>query len=91
VVGDVIRHEGLDEVVAVVIARLHPELELLAARLADNRKILGVELLGQKLVLVALVDENRSLSRPKTTQFASGSTLAVLITAPMPVVTPQPM
>ncbi len=29
--------------------------------------------------------------RPNTTTFAPGSTLAVLITAPMPVVTPQPM
>ena len=29
--------------------------------------------------------------RPKTTAFAPISTLAVLITAPMPVVTPQPM
>ena len=29
--------------------------------------------------------------RPKTTTFAPGSTFAVLITAPMPVVTPQPM
>ena len=29
--------------------------------------------------------------RPNTTTFAPGSTFAVLITAPMPVVTPQPM
>ncbi len=29
--------------------------------------------------------------RPKTIALAPGSTLAVLITAPMPVVTPQPM
>jgi hypothetical protein len=29
--------------------------------------------------------------RPKTTALAPISTLAVLITAPMPVVTPQPM
>ena len=29
--------------------------------------------------------------RPNTTTFAPGSTLAVLMTAPMPVVTPQPM
>jgi hypothetical protein len=29
--------------------------------------------------------------RPKTTTLAPGSTLAVLMTAPMPVVTPQPM
>jgi hypothetical protein len=28
---------------------------------------------------------------PNTTTFAPGSTLAVKITAPMPVVTPQPM
>ena len=28
--------------------------------------------------------------RPKTTQLAPGSTLAVLTTAPTPVVTPQP-
>ena len=28
---------------------------------------------------------------PKITTFAPASTLAVLITAPMPVVTPQPM
>jgi hypothetical protein len=28
---------------------------------------------------------------PKTMHFAPGSTLAVLMTAPMPVVTPQPM
>ena len=29
--------------------------------------------------------------RPNTTTFAPGQTLAVLMTAPMPVVTPQPM
>ena len=29
--------------------------------------------------------------RPNTTTFAPTSTLAVLMTAPMPVVTPQPM
>ena len=29
--------------------------------------------------------------RPNTTTFAPGSTLAVLTTAPTPVVTPQPM
>ncbi len=29
--------------------------------------------------------------KPNTTTFAPGSTLAVLMTAPMPVVTPQPM
>jgi hypothetical protein len=29
--------------------------------------------------------------RPKTMQLAPGSTLAVLVTAPTPVVTPQPM
>src|SRR5262252_1135095 len=29
--------------------------------------------------------------RPNTTHFAPGSTFAVLITAPMPVVTPQPI
>ena len=29
--------------------------------------------------------------RPNTATFAPGSTLAVLITAPIPVVTPQPM
>jgi hypothetical protein len=29
--------------------------------------------------------------KPKTTTLAPGSTLAVLITAPTPVVTPQPM
>ena len=29
--------------------------------------------------------------RPNTTTFAPGSTFAVFMTAPMPVVTPQPM
>ena len=43
-------------------------------------------------------DEPRALDhvspmppRPNTTTFAPGSTFAVLMTAPIPVVTPQPM
>ena len=54
-VRDVVGHKCLNKVVAVVVPRLHPENQFLAARLAGGSESLGVELLGQKLVLVALV------------------------------------
>ena len=56
--AQVVRHEGLDEVIAVVVARLHPELELLARFRSRRGEFLGQQLLLQKLIRRALVDQD---------------------------------
>ena len=58
VVGNVIRHESLDEVIAVVVAGLHPERQRLSRFLARIRKQMRAQLLDEKLVRITLVDEN---------------------------------
>src|SRR5271156_3448705 len=59
VVTQVIRHEGLDEVVAVGGPRLHPQLGLLGGLLAGRRELLRQEFLLQELIRGPLIDQDQ--------------------------------
>lgn len=54
---DVVCHEGLHEEVAVIIARLHPELTGLTPRHHGLRQGLGLEQV-QELIFAALIDQH---------------------------------
>ena len=69
-VGQVVRHEGGDEVVAVVVARMPPQAQGMACFLASSLQNLRIELLGQKLVRLALVDQQRQTLLGLFHQFA---------------------
>src|SRR3989339_2051165 len=51
--------EGRNEVIAVVVAVLHPQLERNVARGAGRLQILREQLFGEKLVAGAMVDQRR--------------------------------
>jgi hypothetical protein len=66
VVTQVIFHEGGDEVVAVVVALLHAQLErLIGARLAQQ---LRAELAFEELIPGALIDQQRARKAPRAQQ-----------------------
>ncbi len=69
-VAQVVLDEGLDEVVAVVVARPQAQLEGLPGGLAGLGQDLGFELLGEELVGAALVDQERGLGGLRLDQFA---------------------
>src|SRR5689334_2849983 len=52
-----IGHEGGDEIIAVVVAALTPEREANAGLLACCVQEFGLELLGQELIGIAIVDQ----------------------------------
>lgn len=58
VVAQVVVHEALDEVVAVVVARVAAQRERLAHGRAGGLEQVRVQLLGQEFVGQALVDED---------------------------------
>ena len=58
VMGEVIRHEALDEPVGVIIAVVPAQGQALAGGLGGGLEQLGLELLGQELVRLALVDQD---------------------------------
>ena len=55
---DVIFNKARDEIIAVVIPRLHAQLQFLAAFDADGRQQLRLQLLLQEVVRLTLVHEN---------------------------------
>ena len=55
--ADVIGHEGGDEVVAMIIARLHPDYRLLTSLGACLFKEMRFQLLGEEIVGFALIDQ----------------------------------
>ena len=57
-VTQVVSHEALDEVIAVVVAGLHTQLEVLTRILAGLDQEIGFELQLQELVGAALVDQD---------------------------------
>ena len=71
--GQVIRHERLDEVVAVVVAGLHPQLERLAGAAAGLGEELGLQLLGEEFVRrrPGRSGSDRETSRVQTSSVAS--------------------
>jgi hypothetical protein len=56
--GDVVGDEAGHEEVGVVVAGLHPEGDLLAGGVGGGLEQLGLQLLGQEAVGVALVDQD---------------------------------
>ncbi len=62
--AQVIGDEGLDEVVTVVVTRMHAQLEGLARCAARVGEQVGVQLLGQEFVRSALVEQDRAVERP---------------------------
>ena len=57
--AQVLFHERLDEVVAVVVLCVTPQLQLLPGPLAGVLEQLGPQLLGQEFIAEALVDQDR--------------------------------
>src|SRR3546814_13589050 len=68
--GDMLGHEGRDEIIAVVISGLHPDFRLLPVALARFDQQSGVELLGQAIVRLALIDEQGGHAQPPIEQGA---------------------
>src|SRR3546814_20731063 len=56
-------HEGRDEIIAMIVARLHADRRFLSGALARLDQQLGLELPGQKSIGIALVDEQIGQSR----------------------------
>src|SRR5690606_8067912 len=61
--GDVLADEGGDEIIAVVVVRLHAEAHVLAVAFAGVDEQFRVEFALEKLVGAALVDKDRT-ARP---------------------------
>src|SRR5260370_7645970 len=84
-VAQVIPHEGLHEVVAVIVARLHAQAERLARLGGGPGKYLRQQLLGQKLIRRALIDEDGPRDRPPCAQLA-GIVLAPTLSIRSPLI-----
>ncbi len=65
VIGDI----GLDEVVTVVVTRVHAQLECLARCAARVGEQVGIQLLGEEFVRGALVDQDLTVERPLCYQY----------------------
>src|ERR1700733_14723005 len=65
-----IRHEGLNEVVAVIVARLQAQVQRLARLRGGGGELLRQQLFGEKWVARALVDENVPGKLPARDEFA---------------------
>jgi hypothetical protein len=98
--------DAFEAVVGATIGEAHEMLHEISGDFLRIHEVRHAELLGERLAPRVDVNANdlggpasrapwitlRPMPpRPNTTTFAPGSTLAVLITAPIPVVTPQPM
>ena len=59
VMHDVVGHEGLDEPVGMIVARMAAQRQPLAGGLGGSLQQLGLELLGQELVVLTLVDRTQ--------------------------------
>src|SRR3546814_10207288 len=68
--GDMLGHEGRDEIIAVVISGLHPDLRLLPVALARFDQQFGLELFGQEIVRLALIDQQVGPAQPLIEQGA---------------------
>ena len=55
---DVIAHEARNEIVGVVISRLHAELQIHTGVVAELLKPLWLQLFAQEIVGIALIDQN---------------------------------
>jgi hypothetical protein len=65
--SQVVFDEGLDEVIAMVVARLHAQMERLARFLTGGLESLGLQLLGQEAVRFALVDKDATVEASTVT------------------------
>src|SRR5882757_1700770 len=71
VVPQMIAHEGLNEIVAVIVALLHTQRELLSRLRRGRREFLGQQLLiRQKLIGRALIDQDVNRERFSCDQLA---------------------
>src|SRR3546814_5204384 len=68
--GDMLGHEGRDEIIAVVISGLRPDFRLLPVALARFDQQSGLELFGQEIVRLALIDEQVGHAQPLIEQGA---------------------
>src|SRR3546814_14199095 len=71
--GDMLGHEGRDEIIAVVISGLHPDFRLLPVALARFDQKSGLELFGQEIVRLALIDEQVGHAPPLIEQIGSAA------------------
>ena len=62
---NVIPHEGGDEVVGVVVERLHPQLHVVVVLRRRHEEVLRLQLVVKEPVGCALVDEERYLAKYK--------------------------
>ena len=62
---DVVPHEGGDEVVGVVVERLHPQLHVVVVLRRRHKEVLRLQLVVEEPVGCALVDEERYLAKHK--------------------------
>ncbi len=65
----VIRHEGLNEVIAVIVAGLHAQIEFLTGLCCGGCEFFRQQLCGQILIGAALINEDGSGVRPARHQF----------------------
>src|ERR1700684_3888309 len=70
VMAQMIRHEGLDEVVAVIVARLQAQVQRLARPGGGGGELIRQQLFGEKWIARALVDENVPGKLPARDEFA---------------------
>ena len=62
---DVVPHEGGDEVVGVVVERLHSQLHVVVVLRRCHEEVLRLQLIVKEPVGCALVDEERYLAKHK--------------------------
>ena len=67
---EVVTDETGDEVIAVVVAGLHPQRQRMPGFVARPAQALGLQLDGQELVGLALVDQQRQAFARVADQFA---------------------
>ena len=67
--AQMIRHEGLNEIIAVIVARLHAQVQRLAGLRRGGGEFLRQQLLHQELIAAALIDEYGTGKRPARDEF----------------------
>jgi len=68
-VSEMFTDKGRDKVVAVVVSFLHPQGEWKVPRCTGRFQIPWVQLVGKKLVIAALIDQQRNRRRTHLYQF----------------------
>ena len=53
-----IADKGRDEEIGMVVAVMEPQIKVLARRVAGAQKSLGLQLVFQKIIACALIDQN---------------------------------